>query len=60
VRLAGLPLTTRVPSLPELAPGTRVRLQIEKVDLLERTLTSNYKETLGGGAPLLEDTAEIR
>ena len=47
VRLARLPLTVRVPSLPELAPGTRVRLEVKELDLLERTVLCVYRETLG-------------
>ena len=39
VRLEGLPLVTRVPSLPPLEPGARVRLAIEAVDLLERSVS---------------------
>ena len=42
VRLDGLPLATRVPSLPAMEPGSRVRLAIESVDLLERTLACRY------------------
>src|SRR5258706_12638926 len=33
VRLDGLPLVARVPSLPALDPGTRVRLGVQSVDL---------------------------
>jgi len=52
VRVQGLPLVARVPSLPPLSPGARVRLQVEGVDLLERTVTLKFRETLaGGGAP---------
>jgi len=51
VRLDGLPLVIRVASLPELAPGTRVLLEIERVDLLERSLVLAYRESLGSGAP---------
>jgi exoribonuclease-2 len=47
VRFEGLPLASRVSSLPELAPGTRVRLELTAVDLLERSVTPVYKETLG-------------
>jgi exoribonuclease-2 len=47
VRLAGLPLTVRVPSLPELASGTRVRLEVKELDLLERSVLCIYRETLG-------------
>jgi len=45
-RLDGMPLTVRVPSMPELEPGTRVRLAIEGVDLLERSLDCRHRETL--------------
>lgn len=47
VRFERLPLTVRVPSLPELAPGTRVRLEIVTFDLLERTLEAVWRSTLG-------------
>jgi exoribonuclease-2 len=45
VRLEGLPLTVRVPSLPALDPGARVRLAIEAVDLLERSVACRFLET---------------
>lgn len=51
VRVEGLPLVVRVASLPELPPGTRVRLEVEGVDLLERSLTALYRETLGSASP---------
>jgi exoribonuclease-2 len=55
VRLEGLPLFVRVPSLPEAAaPGMRVRLAVSKVDLLERTVDCVYRETLPGGALVAE------
>ncbi|MDH4094907.1 MAG: RNB domain-containing ribonuclease, partial [Betaproteobacteria bacterium] len=38
VHVLGMPLNVRVPSLPGLAPGARVRLGIEGIDLLERTV----------------------
>ncbi len=60
VRIEGLPLTARVPSLPELEPGTRVRLEVKEVDLLERSIACVYREALGGSAPLLEDAADPR
>ena len=52
VRLDGLPLVTRVPSLPNLEPGTRVQLDIEAVDLIAREVACRFRETLaaGGGA----------
>jgi exoribonuclease-2 len=44
VRLEGLPLTVRVPSAPALEPGTPVRVAIEGIDLLERTLACRFVE----------------
>jgi exoribonuclease II len=49
IRLDGLPLVTRVASLPELAPGTRVRLQVRSLDLLERSADFVYRDTLEEG-----------
>ena len=57
VRFEGLPLTARVPSLPTLAPGARVQLELRAVDLLERSLTCVYRETLGQSA-VTDDTAQ--
>jgi len=50
VRLQGMPLTARVPSLPALAPGALVRLAVEGVDLLECTVALAYRETRAGPA----------
>lgn len=50
VRIDGLPLVMRVSSLPALDPGSRVRLDVTSVDLIERTLGCTYRETLDGGA----------
>jgi exoribonuclease II len=50
VRIAGVPLVARISSLPDLAPGTRVRLAVKSVDLLERTLDAAYTATLAGNA----------
>lgn len=47
VRFDGLPLVQRVPSLPALDPGTRVRLALEPPDLIGRTLACTWQETLG-------------
>ncbi len=49
VRFEGLPLAARVPSLPALDPGVRVRLAVGEVDLIERTVACVYRETLGTG-----------
>jgi len=60
VRVQGLPLVARVPSLPALAPGARVRLRVEGVDLLERTVALAYRETLAtrGAEPAGDERAE--
>jgi exoribonuclease-2 len=49
VRFERLPLAVRVPSLPELDPGARVRLALEPPDLIERTVACAWRETLGQG-----------
>jgi exoribonuclease-2 len=51
VRLEWLPLALRVPTLPELVPGTRVRLALGTPDLIERTVSCAWQETLGQGSP---------
>ena len=53
VRFDGLPLVTRIASLPDLGAGTRVRLEVKSVDLLERSADFVYRDTLeqGGAAP---------
>jgi len=59
VRLEGLPLFVRVPSLPEsAAPGARVSLALRSVDLVERTLDCVYRETLPGAAAIAEAAAD--
>ncbi len=47
VRFDGLPLVVRVPSLPELEPGTRVRLAVEAPDLIERQVNCVWRASLG-------------
>jgi len=46
VRFAALPLTVAVPSLPALEPGTRVRINVGEVDLIERSVACSYRETV--------------
>ncbi|MDH3286992.1 MAG: RNB domain-containing ribonuclease [Betaproteobacteria bacterium] len=48
-RFEELPLVTRVPSLPALAPGTRVELAVSGIDLLELTLRCEYRRQLPEG-----------
>lgn len=43
VRLERLPLVLRVPSVPDLAPGTRVELEIGAVDLIELAVTCEFR-----------------
>jgi exoribonuclease-2 len=47
VRFDRLPLIARVPSLPDLEPGAKVRLAIEEVDLIERSVRCAWRATLG-------------
>lgn len=42
VKLDRIPLTTRVPSLPDLAPGSYVKLKISEIDLLDRYLHAEF------------------
>lgn len=47
VRFENLPLAVRVPSLPELEPGSRVRLVVGAPDLIERQVNCVWRSTLG-------------
>ncbi|MDA0224548.1 MAG: RNB domain-containing ribonuclease [Proteobacteria bacterium] len=51
VRILRLPLVLRVPSLPDLLPGTRVRVALEAIDLLERSVVCTWRETLAETVP---------
>ncbi|MDR2614436.1 MAG: RNB domain-containing ribonuclease, partial [Candidatus Accumulibacter sp.] len=55
LKLDRLPLLLRVPSVPELAPGRRVRLTIESMDLLTLEVGCRYLETLEDAAEGAED-----
>lgn len=57
VRFDRLPLVVRVSSLPELAPGTRVRLEVHAPDLIERSVDCIWRATLGQETPP-DDTSE--
>jgi exoribonuclease-2 len=43
VKLADIPLITKVPALPELEPGTLAQLAISDVDLLALTFRAEYR-----------------
>ena len=55
VRAETVPLFARVPSMPSLDPGTRVRLEVGPMDLLERTVQLIYRETLGSSSAVVQD-----
>jgi exoribonuclease-2 len=42
VKLDRLPFIVRVPSLPQMSPGTFVEIEISEIDLLERTLSAEF------------------
>jgi len=44
VKLDHIPLFIRVPSLPEMAPSTYVKLKLSEVDLLERSLHAEFMQ----------------
>jgi len=46
VKLDHIPFITRVPSLPEVAPGTYVKLKLSEIDLLDRTLHAEFLQKL--------------
>jgi len=50
VRLADIPLYVRVPSLPALAPGAEVVIEIGEVDLIDSEVRCVYKNPRSEGA----------
>jgi exoribonuclease-2 len=46
VRLDRIPLVARVPSMPVLAPGSRIELALSDIDLLELTLHCEFRRAL--------------
>jgi exoribonuclease-2 len=46
VRFDNLPMVTRAPSVAGIAPGSRVRLVISEIDLLDISFHAEYAETL--------------
>jgi exoribonuclease-2 len=55
VRAETVPLVVRVPSLPALERGARVRLEVGRMDFLERSVALTYRETLGTGTADVQD-----
>jgi exoribonuclease-2 len=47
VKFDGLPLYTKVPSLPELGPGTGVEIAVAGVDLVEVDLKCVFRRRKG-------------
>jgi exoribonuclease-2 len=45
-KIEGIPLTVRVPSLPDLSPGTFIELEISHIDLLERNVNARFLQKL--------------
>ena len=62
VRLEQLPLVARVPSLPDLEPGTRVSVEVADIDLLDKTLLCTWRATLDAnpGSQAVEDSRVAR
>lgn len=50
VRFERVPLVVRVPSLPDVPAGSRVRLAVEPPDLIERKVDCSWRATLGQDA----------
>ncbi len=46
VRVDGLPMVVRVPSMPELAPGAKVELDVSDIDLIEASLNCRFRRAL--------------
>ena len=46
VRFDGLPMVTRAPSVAGMPPGSRVRLAISQIDLLDISFHAEYLETV--------------
>jgi exoribonuclease-2 len=51
VRFDELPMVVRVPSLPALAPGTRVELAVSEPDLLELILPCEFRRLVDAAPP---------
>ncbi|MBL8464029.1 MAG: RNB domain-containing ribonuclease, partial [Thauera sp.] len=51
VRLAEIPLVIRVPSMPLQMPGSRVKLVVERTDLLDVEVEARFVQTLAEPDP---------
>ncbi len=58
VRLDGLPFVTRVHSLPELPPGSRVHLKVDGVDLFDVELLCRFQRRLDIAPDATEPAAQ--
>lgn len=56
VKFRDLPLYVRVPSLPELTPGTNIVLEVRNVDLVDATVDAVYKSRVGAKSPEQSET----
>jgi exoribonuclease-2 len=58
VKLDHLPLILRVPSLPELKQGQRIRLSVESIDYLTLDLSCRFVEAFDATEAVVDDLAE--
>jgi hypothetical protein len=58
VRIDGVPLVVRINAAPTLDPGTRVRVGLSGVDLIERSAAWTYRQTLGAADSVQDGTEE--